>query len=393
MIERTLQSTLLIRAGQFPAVTVTGPRQSGKTTMCRMTFPGKPYVSLEPPDIRSFATADARGFLTQYPAGAIIDEVQRVPDLLSYLQVELDAQPAPGRFILTGSANLALLQSVSQSLAGRTALLTLLPLSHDEALRFPGQADDLFTTIWRGGYPALFDRRLPPTEWLGAYAATYVERDVRQLLNVSDLLAFQTFLRLCAGRAAQLLNLSALGADAGITHNTARAWLSVLESSYIAFRLPPLHANLRKRLVKTPKLVFHDSGLLCYLLGIREPDQLRHHPLRGAIFETWVISEILKARLHRGLPASCWFYRDRKGEKIDLVIEGGDAMVVVEVKSGETIAEDAFPPLMRAGASVVSIAPGKPVRRILVYGGDARASRREIEIIPWHELQNADWSA
>jgi predicted AAA+ superfamily ATPase len=397
VIERVLQVVLLAQAGTFPAVTVTGPRQSGKTTLCRMAFPAKPYVSLEPPDVRGFAISDPRGFVAQYADGAVIDEVQRVPGLASYLQVELDAQPTPGRFILTGSANLALLQPVSQSLAGRTALLTLLPLGHEEVLRFPArgspaQTDDLFTTLWRGGYPVLFDRQLPPTEWLGAYVATYVERDVRQLLNVVDLLAFQTFLRLCAGRVAQLLNLSALGADAGVTHNTARAWLSVLESSYIACRLPPLHANLRKRLIRTSKLLFYDSGLLCYLLGIREPAQLRHHPLRGAVFETWVISEILKARAHRGLPAQTWFYRDRKGEKIDLVIDSGDGLTLVEVKSGQTVPDDAFPALTRAAASVVLAVPGRLVRRVLVYGGDTRAKRNDTELVPWHQLHTIDWS-
>lgn len=391
MIERIAETRFHDLAKGFAAITVTGPRQSGKTTMCRMSFPDKPYVSLEPVDVRAAALADARGFLAQFPDGAIIDEVQRAPDLLSYLQVDLDATPAPGRFILTGSANLALLDSVSQSLAGRTALLTLLPLSRDEVLRFEAPDDDLFTTLWRGGYPALYDRRVPPTEWLGAYVATYVERDVRQLLNVSDLLAFQTFLQLCAGRAAQLLNLSSLGADAGLTHNTARAWLSVLETSYITLRLPPLHVNLRKRLVKTPKLLFYDSGLLCYLLGIREPEQVRLHPLRGAIFETWVVTEILKARLHRGLPASAWFYRDAKGEKIDLVIDGGDRLLLVEAKSGQTIPEDAWPALVRVRTILEEAFAGKKVSAFLVHGGESEAGRHGIVAVPWRRIQNGRW--
>ena len=248
MIPRTLHRKLRQLARQFPVVTVTGPRQSGKTTLCQMVFPAKTYVSLEAPDVRAYAQQDPRGFLAQHASGAILDEVQRVPDLLSYLQGEVDSRPTPGRFILTGSANLALLGNVSQSLAGRTAVLTLLPLAHGEALRFPDPSGDLFATMWRGGYPAIYDRRPEPADWLGSYVATYVERDVRQILNVTDLLAFQNFLGLCAGRSAQLLNLSALAADAGITHNTARAWLSVLEASYLAFRLPALHANVRKRL-------------------------------------------------------------------------------------------------------------------------------------------------
>lgn len=356
-----------------------------------MAFPDKPYVSLEPPDTRAAVVADPRAFLAQHSAGAILDEVQRVPDLLSYLQGALDATPAPGRFILTGSANLNLLQSVTQSLAGRTALMTLLPLSRDEVLRFGGIDDDLFTTLWRGGYPAIFDRQLPPTEWLGAYVATYVERDVRQLLNVSDLVAFQTFLQLCGGRACQLVNLSSLGADAGLTHNTARAWLSVLETSYVMFRLPPLHVNLRKRLIKTPKLVFYDSGLLCYLLGIREPDQLRQHPLRGAIFETWVIAEIIKSRLHRGLPASAWFYRDRKGEKIDLVVEEGDRLVLVEAKSGQTLADDSWSSLTRTRTMLAAAAPGKKVEAFLVHGGESETRRHDIVGLPWRRIQDIAW--
>ena len=392
MVPRTLRRKLLQLARRFPIVTVTGPRQSGKTTLCRMAFPGKTYVSLEAPDLRAYAQTDPRGFLATYAAGAILDEVQRVPDLLSYLQGEVDERPTPGRFILTGSANLALLHSVSQSLAGRTAMLTLLPLGHEEILRFPDPPDDLFATLWHGGYPAIFDTHPAPADWLGSYVATYVERDVRQILNVADLLAFQNFLRLCAGRTAQLLNLSALAADAGITHNTARAWLSVLEASYLAFRLPTLHVNVRKRLVKAPKLHFYDTGLLCYLLGILNPDQLRRHPLRGAVFETWVVSEIAKARLHRGLPASLSFYRDRKGEEIDAVLDRGDAMVSVEAKSGQTVATDFFPPLMRFEESV-----GPPLRRgqvvtVLAYGGDRSEHRDACRVVPWNRLKDFNWA-
>jgi predicted AAA+ superfamily ATPase len=393
MVPRTLRRTLVRLARRFPIVTVTGPRQSGKTTLCRMAFPRKAYVSLEAPDVRAYATADPRGFLATYASGAILDEIQRVPDLLSYLQGEVDARPTAGRFILTGSANLALLHGVSQSLAGRTAMLTLLPLGHDEMLRFPDPPDDLFDVLWHGGYPAIFDTRPAPGDWLGSYVATYVERDVRQVLNVTDLLAFQNFLRLCAGRTAQLLNLSALAADAGITHNTARAWLSVLEASYVAFRLPALHTNVRKRLVKAPKLHFYDTGLLCYLLGILHPDQLRSHPLRGAVFETWVVSEIIKARLHRGLPASLSYYRDRAGGEIDAVLEQGDAVVAVEAKSGQTVAADFFPPLARFADSIGTRPPsGGPVVTIVAYGGDRNETRGACRVIPWNRLGDFDWA-
>jgi uncharacterized protein len=392
MIPRTLRQKLRRLARQFPVVTVTGPRQSGKTTLCRMVFPTKPYVSLETPDLRAYAQHDPRGFLAQHASGAILDEVQRVPDLLSYLQGEVDARPIPGRFILTGSANLALLETVSQSLAGRTAVLTLLPLGHEEVLRFPDASGDLFATLWRGGYPAIFDRHPEPTDWLGSYVATYVERDVRQILDVTDLLAFQNFLRLCAGRSAQLLNLSALAADAGVTHNTARAWLSVLEASYLVFRLPALHANVRKRLVKAPKLHFYDTGLLCNLLGILNPDQLRLHPLRGAVFETWVVSEIAKARLHRGLPLSLSHYRDRKGDEIDVVLDRGDGLVAVEAKSGQTIATDFFPPLARFDGSIGQQRRQRPVVRVLAYGGDRSEQRDDCRVLPWNRIKDFDWA-
>lgn len=392
MVPRTLEPKLLALARRFPAVTVTGPRQSGKTTLCRAAFPDKPYVSLEAPDVRQYATEDPRGFLRDHRAGAILDEVQRAPELLSYLQPLLDERPAPGHFVLTGSANLGLLQSVSQSLAGRTALLNLLPLSLEEVRQFPEGPGDLFDLLWHGGYPAIFDRHLDPTDWLSSYVGTYVERDVRQILNVGDLLAFQIFLRLCAGRSAQLLNLSALGADAGVTHATARAWISVLEASFVAYRLPPFHSNLGKRLVKTPKLHLHDSGLLCFLLGIRSPDQLREHPLRGPIFETWVASEVLKARLHRGLPAGMSFYRDRKGAEVDIVVETGRSIVAVETKSARTVVPDFFAGLDTMTAVIGSERRGRRLRRVVVYGGEERQQRTGVTVLPWSMVDRYDWT-
>ena len=392
MVPRTLRRKLIQLARRFPIVTVTGPRQSGKTTLCRMAFPRKPYVSLEAPDVRAYAHADPRGFLSAHASGAILDEVQRAPELLSYLQGEVDARPAAGRFVLTGSTNLALLHGVPQSLAGRTAMLTLLPLDHHELLGFPDPPRDLFDVLWHGGYPAIFDRQAAPGDWLGSYVATYVERDVRQVLNVTDLLAFHTFLRLCAGRTGQLLNLSALAADAGITHNTARAWLSVLEASYLAFRLPAMHANARKRLVKAPKLHFYDTGLLCYLLGIHDPEQLRRHPLRGPVFESWVVSEIAKARLHRGLPASLSFYRESRGEEIDVVLERGDAVVALEVKSGQTVATDFFPPLARFEASLRQRPGAGDVVTVVAYGGDRSERRDTCRVVPWNSLKDFDWT-
>jgi len=391
MIPRVLEGRLRALAGKFPVVTLTGPRQSGKTTLCRAIFDHKPYVSLEAPDVQAFAREDPREFLAGYPDGAVLDEVQRIPALLSYIQTDVDARPDRGRFILTGSANFALLESIGQSLAGRTAVLHLLPLGMEELRRFPQSPRELFELLWMGSYPATYDRGLAPGEWYPSYLATYLERDVRMLLNVGDLVAFQTFLRLCAGRAGQLVNLSALGADTGVTHTTARAWLSVLEASYVVWRLPPFHANLGKRLVKTPKLHFLDSGLVCYLLGIRSPDQLRDHPLRGAIFETWVASEVLKARLHRGLQPSLSFFRDRKGTEVDLLVELGRSILAVETKSGRTVAADYFDGLKAFTAAVSADTARRTVEGFVVYGGGETQRRSSATVVPWSELDACRW--
>jgi predicted AAA+ superfamily ATPase len=357
-----------------------------------MAFPEKEYFSLEAPDNREFVKRDPRGFLSQYRSGVIIDEVQRAPDVLSYIQGEVDEDPSPGRYILTGSANFSLMQSLSQSLAGRTAVANLFPLSLDELNLFENAPGDLFSTLCCGGYPAIFDRNLPPNEWYGSYVGTYVERDVRQILNVTDLTTFQTFLRLCAGRTGQLLNLSQLGADCGITHNTSRAWLSVLETGYVLFRLPPFHSSFKKRLVKTPKLHFYDAGLLCFLLGIRSPDQLINHPMRGAIFESWVVSEIVKARAHHGLPMDLFHFRDRKGFEIDVVFARNQELVAVEIKSGQTIASDFFASLDRFEQIACSDPNQSHVEKVLIYGGDVAQQRTQSRVIPWSDVPGYDWT-
>jgi len=378
-------------ARRFPVVTVTGPRQAGKTTLCRALFPRHRYVSLEAPDTREYAAHDPRGFLGELDRGAVIDEVQRAPALLSYLQEDVDARPRPGRFILTGSANLGLLASVSQTLAGRTGLATLLPFAHDELLGAERAPRELDETLWSGAFPAVFDQRIPVPEWFSAYLATYVERDVRQVVNVSDLLAFQTFVRLSAGRVGQLVNFTSLGSDCGVSHNTARSWLSVLEASYIVVRLPPWHANLGKRLIKTPKLYFTDTGLLCALLGIRAPGQLGQHPLRGAVFENWVVTEILKARLHRGLAPDLHFLRSRAGLEVDVVVDSGGTLVAAEVKAGRTIAGDFLSSLQELRSLLAAARPPRDVTARLVYGGDTPQKRSPAEVVPWLQVADRAW--
>ena len=391
MIVRTLAPKLAGLATQFPVVTVTGPRQSGKTTLCRMVFPGHHYVSLEPPDLRRFATEDPRGFLAANPPPAIYDEVQRVPDLLSYLQVEVDERPDPGSWILTGSANFSLLESVSQSLAGRTAVVHLLPCGRDEIVRFASPPDDLFSTLQTGSYPALFDRGLAPLDWYRGYVATTLERDLRRIVNVIDLGAFQTFLELTAGQVGQLTNLTRLAGDAGISANTAKTWLTVLETGFLVFRLRPYHANLRSRAVKTPKLYFYDTGLACALLGITEPAQLRTHPLRGALFEGWVASEILKARVHRGLPSRMYFLRDRKGFEVDVLLDLGDRLIAIEAKSGQTVAGDFFTSLERLRNGLPEITAAREITTRVVYGGQAPQRRHQTEVVPWDRMRSLEW--
>jgi hypothetical protein len=387
MIPRILEQKLRELSGYYPAVVVTGPRQSGKTTLCQIVFPAKAYVSLEALDTREYAISDPRGFLAEYGDGAIIDEIQHAPELLSYLQSDIDARPDPGRFILTGSQHFGLSQSISQSLAGRCGILVLLPPSLDELHSFPTAPADLLSVLWQGAYPRIYDRGIPAHQWLADYTATYVQRDVRQVINIGDLQVFSGFLKLCAGRAAQEINLSALGSDAGLSHNTVRAWLSVLETSYIIHRLPAWHANIRKQVIKAPKLHFFDSGLVCYLLGIRSQEQLRFHPLRGAIFESWVISEIYKTIVHSGVQPNLYHYRETRGLEIDLLIEQYEGLDAVEIKSGATIAVDFFKNLKRFSDRMKAAGKKSPIRSHVVYGGDDSRQRSDAQVLSWRDVE------
>jgi hypothetical protein len=398
MIRRTLARKLREALGRFPVVTVTGPRQSGKTTLVRAELPGHEYVSLELPDQRSFAQQDPRGFLAQFDGPAILDEAQRAPDLFSYIQSHVDERDKPGQFVLTGSHNFLLLQKISQSLAGRCAVLHLLPFSLAElqgrpplppaalGRDLPGKArapkSSLLSTLFSGMYPRIHDKRLPPREWLASYYQTYLERDVRNVLQIGDLESFGRFVRLAAGRAGQLLNLSGLASDCGITHTTARRWVSVLEASFVVLLLRPHHRNFGKRLIKSPKLYFLDTGLLCYLLGIRSADDLRHHAGRGSIFESFVLSELYKNFAHRGEVPELYFWRSAAGREIDLVVDLGARQIPVEVKSAETLADDFFDGLAYwRGLVGKGEAPAA-----LVYGGDRALRRQGVVVYPWFVL-------
>jgi uncharacterized protein len=370
-----LQITELLR--YYPIVSVSGPRQSGKTTLLRHQFPDLPYRSMEDPDQRRFAITDPRRFLDQFPNGCILDEAQLAPELFSYLQTHVDLNPEI-RFLLSGSQNFLLMEKITQSLAGRVGLLTLLPFSQEEV-----PPVTLDSWLWKGGYPRLYDREIPPDIFFPNYLRTYLERDVRTLLNVGNLLDFERFLRLCAGRTGQLLNLSALASDTGISVSTARAWISVLEASYTIFLLPPFHNNFNKRIIKMPKLYFRDTGLLSWLLGIMEAGQLSTHFAVGAIFENAIVSELAKQFYNRGKLPQFYFFRDSNGNEVDLLIEQGPALHAIELKYGKTVNPDYF-----KGLKYWTRLTGSPEGAgIVVYGGELASGRQEGRVVPWNRLE------
>ena len=386
MLPRHALRALHALARGFPVVALTGPRQSGKTTLARQGFPALPYVNLEDPETRDNALADPRHFLRRFHAGAIFDEVQRAPQLLSYLLGVVDSVPIMGRYVLTGSQQFGLMSGITQSLAGRVGMLTLLPLARAEMAEQAPAA--LEKALWLGGYPALYaaGRETTPGHWFSSYMATYVERDVRQLLNVGNLLLFQRFIAMCAARSAQLLNLNSLASDCGVSQPTARQWLKVLQASHLITLLPPYHRDFGKRLVKTPKLYFLDSGLLCWLLRIASADDLQVHAARGAVFETWVVAETLKHRYNLGLNADLYFWRDNHGLEVDLVFEHRGRLHGVEVKSGSTCASDWLSPMRRWQAVAAVDRDSAPTELVVVWGGDDSYVHLDHHMLSWRDL-------
>ncbi len=385
MIERDIAALLRRLATQFPVVTLTGPRQSGKTTLARSAFPHLPYRSLEDPDLRRFATEDPRGFIAGLgAAGAIVDEIQRAPQLPSYLQAVVDADARPGRFILTGSQQFELMTQVSQSLAGRTAVLRLLPFTLAEAVRANPRALDggLAQVLLSGFYPRIHDRGLNPSQALGDYFTTYVERDLRQLAAVHDLQRFERFVRLCAGRTGGLLNLTSLGSDAGVSQSTAREWIDLLQTSYIVHLLPPWFVNTGKRLVKSPKLYFYDVGLACWLLGLRDSTQVARDPLWGALFENFVVMEAMKDRFNQGDSGPLYFYRDATGNEVDLLLPMGRQFHGVEAKAGATVSSDYF----RGLSAMEAAFPGVLASGGVLFGGQRGEARSRWPVWAWERL-------
>ena len=379
MIARTLTSKIIALAQKFQVITLTGPRQSGKTTLVKAAFPTLPYVSLEEPDIRQIALTDPRGFLSNYPAGAILDEIQNTPDLFSYIQKLVD-ENRQLQFILTGSSNFLLMEKISQTLAGRTAVLHLLPFSFAELE--PGLMT-YESLIFKGQYPRIYDRDIAPTDFYPSYIQTYIERDVRLIKNIGDINAFIQFTRLCAGRIGQLLNLTGLANDAGISPNTAKAWLSILESSYILYRLQPYHSNFNKRLVKSPKLYFYDTGVACSLLGLHDENQVNLHYLKGALFENLIITEFIKRNFHRGENYQPYFWQDSHGKEIDCLLIAGEKITPVEIKSSKTMSTNYFDNLKSWRASV-NLPQGQG---FVVYGGEESMQTSTGTFVSWRQLE------
>ncbi len=383
-IERKIAPRLKKLSTQFPVLGILGPRQSGKTTLAKALFPHHKYINLEALDTRRFAAEDPRRFLKSFEegSGAILDEIQRVPELLSYIQEHVDEWQKPGFFILTGSENILLNHHISQTLAGRIALATLLPLSLEELQDVSLLPEKMEDTLFRGFYPSLYAKKIDPREWIQSYMQTYIERDVRHLKQITDLSTFQKFLQLCAGRIGQLLDLTSIGNDCGISTNTVRSWLSVLEATYVIFLLHPHHKNFSKRLIKTPKLYFYDSAIACHLLSIQSAQDLTTHYLRGGLFESMILSDLLKQRYNAGLPPNLYFWRDKSGHEVDCLLDHGTTLTPIEIKSGETISSDFFTGLIKWN----QLAGNNPSQSYVVYGGKEKQIRSQGVALGWTQL-------
>ncbi len=381
MIPRQLQAELLTQLGEFPIVTMLGPRQAGKTTLVRAACPDYRYVSLEDPEVRAIAQEDPKGFLQQYDQHVIFDEIQRTPELLSFLQGRVDAQAGNGQFILTGSHQLSLRAAVSQSLAGRTGMLHLLPLSIREmqqaGLGFEHFSDYLF----HGFLPRIHDQQQRPHTAWAAYYQTYVERDVRQLIQLKDATLFEKFVKLLAGRVGQVINYHSLGSDVGVDAKTIKQWLSILEASFVVFRLPPYFENFGKRVIKSPKLYFSDVGLLSYLLGIESAAQAARDPLVGSLFENLVILEVLKARYNAGKTPNLYFYRDSHGHEVDLLQASGRVLSGLEVKSAATYHQSFKKGLRHFAENCQPLAPA-----LIVYSGEERSFSDGIQTVHFKQI-------
>ena len=371
-------------AKKMPIISVVGPRQSGKTTLVKTAFPNKPYVSLEEPDLREYALTDPRGFLSDYPKGAILDEVQRTPKIFSYLQTLVDKKNKPGMFVLTGSQHFLLHEGISQTLAGRSVILKLLPFSLSELSNTSFSYSDYEDYIFMGFYPRIYDKKLNPRNWYLDYIQTYVERDLRLIKNINDLGTFQTFLKMCASRIGQLLNLSSLANDCGITHNTAKSWISILESSFVVFLLRPHYKNFNKRLVKMPKLYFYDTGLACSLLGIENRKQVSNHRLKGGLFESFILSELIKARYNKGFEPNYYFWRNKLGREIDCIVEKANKLIPVEIKAGKTASAEYF----RDIAYWNTLSKNKSSNSYVIFGGNNAQKRSQGNLIPWNQLKS-----
>jgi hypothetical protein len=381
-LPRILSEKITVLATKFPVVSVTGPRQSGKTTLVRQLFPNHTYCNLENPDYRAAARQSPRDFLRQNPRGLIIDEAQYVPELFSYLQIEADEQNQPGMFVLCGSQHFLLMEKISQSLAGRVGIVNLLPFSMEEMAAGEIVPSSVWDLIFKGSFPRLYQMDIEPADFYPAYIQTYIERDARQVVNISNLDAFQAFVRLCAGRVGQLFNQSELGNLVGIDQKTARNWLSILQTGFQAFTLPPYFRNFDKRTVKTPKVYFWDTGVACSLLGIRSSSELLTHFARGHLFENFVVVEMLKSFYHRGIRPNAYFWRDRSGNEIDLLFDEGGILHPIEIKSAQAVKSDFF-----KGIEVFNAASGNPPERArLIYAGDLSYRHEKAHIHAWNRL-------